>query len=152
MLGSPQSASSYHDTQCQQHSLLLTWAPSRHTPITMPSISSTPRAPATTPPRNRPTAVTLLESVFAGQSLSTSTCARVMDTVQTGVRSCYCNHNLLHYYTRFNKTRPTVTMYLIDGSRSSITTLESVVLIVSTEWYRSAGQRGSKSSLTRNTQ
>ena len=40
---------------------------SRQTPHTMPTIiSSTPRAPATTPPRRRPAAVTLIESLFTG--------------------------------------------------------------------------------------
>ena len=52
---------------------------SLQTPHTMPTMSSTPRAPATTPPRNRPTAVALLESVLAGQlqSLLVSASTRV---------------------------------------------------------------------------
>ena len=51
----------------------------------MPSMSSTPRAPATALPMTRPTAVALLQSVFAGQlqSLSTSARGRVTVTVCT---------------------------------------------------------------------
>ena len=57
---------------------------SRQPPHTMPAMSSTPRAPATTPLRNRPTAVTLIGSVFAGQLFaSASTCGRVTVTVST---------------------------------------------------------------------
>ena len=47
-------------------------------PHTMPAMSSTPRAPATTPPRNRPTAVALLESVLAGLTFSASTGSKVI--------------------------------------------------------------------------
>ena len=39
----------------------------QHVPHTMPTMSNTPRLPATTPPMIRPTAVPLMESVFTGQ-------------------------------------------------------------------------------------
>ena len=62
-------------------------------PHTMPTMSSTPRAPVTTPPRYRPTTVALLESVLAGQlqSLLVSAPTRVILTacIYTGVSSQY---------------------------------------------------------------
>ena len=47
-------------------------------------MSSTPITPATTPPRNRPTPVALLESLLTGYTLSASTakCGLVIDIVQ----------------------------------------------------------------------
>ena len=47
-------------------------------PHTMPTMSST--SPATIPPRSRPTAVVLVESVFAGQVQSLSASAQMTDT------------------------------------------------------------------------
>ena len=57
---------------------------SRQAPPTMPTMSSTPRAPATTPPRNRPTPVALLESLLKvlGLIFSASTAGRVRDIAQ----------------------------------------------------------------------
>ena len=104
---------------------------SRHAPATMPTISSTPRAPATTSPRNRPTAVVLLESVFAGLSLSNSTGRRMAVTVQTGKRSYYYAYSTIYtinkvdwnklqssflYTSRSNATRNSFTMHLLLGN------------------------------------
>ena len=58
---------------------------SHQAPHTMPSMSSTPRAPATTPLRNRPTAVALLESELARQQSFLSACGRVTVTVQVEI-------------------------------------------------------------------
>ena len=57
---------------------------SQQAPPTMTPISSTPRAPATTPPRNRPTPVALLESLLKilGLTPSASTAGRVRDIAQ----------------------------------------------------------------------
>ena len=54
---------------------------SQQAPPTMPTIRSTPRAPAITPPRNRPTAVALLESLLTdlGLTLSASTAGKARD-------------------------------------------------------------------------
>ena len=101
---------------------------SRQAPTTMPTISSTPRAPATTPPRNRPTAVAVLESVFAGLSLSNSTGRRMAVTVQTGKRSYYYAYSTIYTINkvelnklqssflctpRSNATRNSFTMHLL---------------------------------------
>ena len=65
---------------------------SRQAPHTMPTMSSTPRAPATKPPRNRPTPVALLESLLTGPGLtpsaSTAGCGRVIDIVQEETTVC----------------------------------------------------------------
>ena len=73
----------------QTHSCLVLLR--RQAPTTIPTISSTPRTPATTPPRDRPTAVTLMES-------PTSTGGRVTITAQTEIqyKSCYCSYHLHH--------------------------------------------------------
>ena len=83
---------------------------SRQAPHTMPSMSSTPVTPATKPPRRRPTAVALLQSLHTGwtvsastavmleslltagllQSHSDSTPGRMADTMYTGLRCHYC--------------------------------------------------------------
>ena len=65
---------------------------SRQAPPTMPPVSSTPRAPATTPPRNRPTPVELLESLLMGPGLtlsaSTAGCVRARDNAQMETTVC----------------------------------------------------------------
>ena len=63
---------------------------SRQAPHTMPPMSSTPRAPATTPPRNRPTPVALLESLLTGPglTLSASTAGKARDIVQMKPMVC----------------------------------------------------------------
>ena len=62
----------------------------------MPSMSSTPRAPATALPMTRPTAVALLTSAFA---LSTSARGRVTVTVCTqelGVKIAIYTYHLIN--------------------------------------------------------
>ena len=63
---------------------------SRQAPPTMPPMSSNPRAPATAPPRNRPTAVALLESLHKvlGLTLSASTAGRARDIAQMKTTVC----------------------------------------------------------------
>ena len=97
-----------HANKLETHLTLLPL--SRQAPHTMPSMSRTPRAPATKPPRRRPTAVALLQSLHTGwtvlastavmleslltagllQSHSDSTPGRMADTMYTGLRCHYC--------------------------------------------------------------
>ena len=68
---------------------------SRQAPPTMATMSSTPRAPAAKPPKNRPTAVAVIESLLkvVVLTLSASTAGRVRDIAQ--MKTTVCTLNLL---------------------------------------------------------